>query len=222
MFDTFHRQRYRRRAPAGPMRQFLETPPPDPRAPLAEIELLSLDVETTGLDPKQDVILSVGSVPVVKGAVKLGQCAHLLVQADRSVAQSATVHGLLDSDVEDGVPLAEALAHVLERLAGRALLAHHAVFDHACLDRACRAVYGVPLLVPTVDTLAIARRRHQARAHEHHGTAGPDAFRLASLRETHGLPPYPAHDALADALATAELFLAMTNADPTLRLRDVT
>ncbi|MEM6785274.1 MAG: exonuclease domain-containing protein [Bacteroidota bacterium] len=222
MFDAFHRQRYRRRATSGPMQAFLETPPPDPRTPLAEVEVLALDLETTGLDPKRDAILSVGSVPVVRGAVKVGQSAHVLVQADRSVAQSATVHGLLDSDVEDGVPLDDALAHVLARLAGRVLLAHHAVFDHGCLDSACRAVYGVPLLVPIIDTLALARRKHQAHAHQHHGTAAPDAFRLATLRETHGLPAYHAHNALSDALATAELFLAMTADDPTLRLRDVT
>ncbi|MEL6443621.1 MAG: exonuclease domain-containing protein [Bacteroidota bacterium] len=221
MFDAFQRQRYRRRVSGGPMRAFLDAPPPDPRTPLGEVELLSLDLETTGLDPKRDAILSVGSVPVAGGAVKVGQSAHVLVRADRSVAQSATVHGLLDCDVEEGISLEDALAHVLERLAGRVLLAHHAVFDHGCLDHACRVVYGVPLLVPTVDTLAIARRRHHARAHQHHGTAAPDAFRLATLREAHGLPAYHAHNALSDALATAELFLAMIAEDATLRLKDV-
>ena len=36
----------------------------------------------------------------------------------------------------------------------------------------------------------------------------PGSLRLHSCRQRYGLPHYPAHDALTDAVATAELLLA--------------
>ena len=73
------------------------------------------------------------------------------------------------------------------------------------LDRLCRARYGCALPVPVLDTLALAHARQQRRHHE----AGRDSLRLGALRERYRLPRYAAHDCLVDALATAELLLAM-------------
>ena len=42
----------------------------------------------------------------------------------------------------------------------------------------------------------------------HPNLVGTDAYRLGAARQRYGLPEYRAHDALTDALAAAELFLA--------------
>jgi hypothetical protein len=64
------------------------------------------------------------------------------------VGQSATVHGLTDDMVEAGVPLADALAELLEALAGRAMLAHFATIEEDFLSAACRSVFGAGLVGP--------------------------------------------------------------------------
>jgi len=55
---NLRRRRVLRRPPAEPMRDYLETPLPKPSADYRDLALLAVDLETTGLDPKRDHILS--------------------------------------------------------------------------------------------------------------------------------------------------------------------
>ncbi len=130
------------------------------------------------------------------------------MRPDGTVGNSATVHGITDTRVAAGLPVDEVVGRVLSALPGRVLVVHHAGLDKAILDRECRRTYGAPLPVPVIDTLAL-ERRWRRRAHH----LSPDgSLRLAELRAAYKLPWYPGHDALADALATAELLLAMVAA----------
>ena len=56
-----------------------------------------------------------------------------------------------------------------------------------------------------VDTLALEHRRQR----RHHHVEANASLRLADLRATYGLPRYAAHDCLVDAVATAELLMAI-------------
>ncbi len=187
------------------MRDYLAHPLPARHADVREMEFVALDLETTGLDPQHDEIASVGYVEVRNGRVCLATARHRLVRIEGSVAQSATLHHLVDAQLAEGLPLDEVLGELLETLAGRALILHHAPFDLGFLNAACRRFWDVPLNAYVVDTLALARRRHHRGAHRE---PKKGELRLHALRTRYGLPRYAAHDALSDALATAELFLA--------------
>lgn len=193
------------RRPAPPFAALLESRLPAMTTRFRELELLCLDVETTGLDARRDEIVSIGWVVVRDGRVDLSTATAFLVRPTGDVGRSATIHGLTDSTVAQGAMLADVLERLLESMAGRVLVVHHAGLDKALLDRECRRRYGVPLLVPVIDTLAVERRSRRRR----HATAAAGSLRLADLRLEYGLPRYAAHDALTDALATAELLLAM-------------
>ena len=208
MWQTLRHRWLRRRAPSGgPLRAYLEAPLPPRGRDYREAEFLALDLETTGLDPARDEIVSIGYVPLRAGRIRLAEARRMLVQIEDSVAQSATIHGILDAHLAEGRALEDVLADLLEALAGRVLLAHHAPLDVGFLTAACRRCCGAPLSAPrVVDTLALAERcTRQRRKDVPEGT-----LRLDALRRHYGLPRYPAHDALTDALATAELFLALT------------
>lgn len=173
--------------------------------PWTEVEFLAVDLETTGLDPRNDVIVSIGWVPIIGGAVRLGQAGYSLVRVDRPMpGASAVVHGILDQDVEGAPTLEEVLPEFLLALRGRIPVAHHAPVERGFLDAACRKLYGLPLRVPYVDTLAIERRRAARTGQE----SKSGEFRLGALRDRYGLPRYRGHHALADALACAEVLLA--------------
>lgn len=205
MRQALQRWWYCRRLPPGPLRTLLDHPPPDRSRYVADTPFLALDLETTGLDPTTDRIVSIGTVPIVGGRIRLADARYQIARTDRSVAQSATIHGLRDQDVQDSAPLHDLLPDLLERLTGTVLLAHHASFDLAFLRAACRRQYGAPLVLPVADTLTLAREVLHLR-----GEAQPEgALRLAPLRARYGLPAMQAHHALADALAAAELFLAL-------------
>jgi DNA polymerase-3 subunit epsilon len=175
---------------------------PEDRIALDELPLLAVDVETTGLSPVRDRLLAVGWVPVDGTRIDLSGARRYVVRRD-DPGEAVTIHGLTHDDLEAGRPLAEVLAELRVALAGRVLLAHYASFDRAFLDAAFRAVGEEPVRSPDVCTLDL-QRRLLARD----GAVPGDALRLWSARERHGMPPTKAHDALADALACAELYLA--------------
>jgi DNA polymerase-3 subunit epsilon len=199
------RRRLAQAAPAGPLRSFLSTPFPDGGRDCREVEYLALDLETTGLDPQRDAIISVGMVGLQGTRIDLGTAEHRIVRVNRAIPeQSVIVHQLTDDAVAAGAPLAKVLADVLRRLAGRVLLAHHARVEFGFLRRACAEVFNGEFVVPVVDTESLARRWFEQRDKPF----SPRDLRLANLRARYNLPRYPAHNALSDALACGELFAA--------------
>ena len=196
----------RRHMPA-PFDQLLAKPIPDPADLLTDTELVSLDIETTGLDPSTADMLSVGWVIVRNGRVDLGTAESHIVRPSGGVGDSASVHGLTDTVVGAGLDWGVVLDKIVGVLTGRVLAVHHAGLDHALLDRMCLQRYGSRLMVPVVDTLAIEHRRQQQKHHLEENAS----LRLSDLRDAYGLPRYSAHDCLVDAIATAELVLAIAS-----------
>ncbi len=199
------RRRAAGRAPDGPVRTYLQSPPPGPRTDVADLPLLALDLETTGFDPRTDHIVSVGFIPLDGLEIRLSGAEHVLCRAQGDVGQSATVHGITDDALGGGIELGTLVERVAAALTGRVLLAHHAVIETGFLSIACQRTHGVPLPIAAVDTMSL-----QARVLR--GPPGadlpPGALRLPTARAHLGLPRYTAHDALADALGCAELYLA--------------
>jgi DNA polymerase III subunit epsilon len=148
-------------------------------------------------------------VPVVDGAVRVGEAISSLVRpATRSAVEGITAHHLRPSDVAGAPPLADVLPDVLEAVeAADGLLVHHASLDVPVLRRACGALrrrWPDPPVVDTLDLIHRVRRRERAT-----GSGRRLPRDLLGAREALELPPHQAHDALADAIATAELYLAL-------------
>ena len=199
------RSRLAERAPAGPVRELLGTPEPTPGTDVTDLPLLAVDLETTGLDPRTDHILTVGFVPVDGLVIDLSGATQLLCRADGEVGQSAVVHGITDDALAGGLALAEVVDRVAAALRGRVLLAHHAVIEREFLAAACERTHGVPLPMESVDTMQLQAR---VLGSQSGADLPPGALRLGTARAQLGLPRYAAHQALTDALACAELYLA--------------
>lgn len=171
--------------------------------------LLAVDVETTGLKPGVHQMVSIGWVPVNGRVIDLSG-AEYFVLAGASVGDSATIHGVTDDDVaRHGVPAETVLAAFERALEGRALLAHFAQMETGFIGQLHRDVRGVKWRLherEVVDTMTM-ERRHMERM----GTypRGED-LRLARVRQRYNLPAYGNHNALADAVSCAELYLALT------------
>lgn len=200
------------RVPDGGLRRFLSTARPGDSLPLAEAQLLAVDLETTGLSPSSDHIISVGFVEVDGLSIPLGTASNILVTPGGTVGSSAVIHQLTDDELlADGVDLGEALDAMFGALAGRVLLAHHAAVEVGFLRVAVKRLHGVSIDIPAVDTMRLG---HRALGLDEDHPA--DALRLWRLRRRSGLPTYRGHDAVVDALACAELYLALAQE---LRLR---
>jgi DNA polymerase-3 subunit epsilon len=194
-----------RKAPPGPMRDYLATPFPRPGIEWRAVDYLAIDLETTGLDRRKDAILSVGHVTLRGGRIELASAGHRVVRIAGAVPEaSAVIHQITDDQSALGEDLRVVLADLLAVLAGKVLIAHHARVETGFIGMACRQVYGVGLAVPVVDTQVLAQRQFERRQIAYKGSD----LRLHALGDRYNLPRYAAHNALYDALAAAELFLA--------------
>ena len=194
-----------RKAPEGALRDYLATPFQRGGARSSEARFLAVDLEMTGLDPERDHIVSIGWVPLDHNGIRLAGARQVLVRPKREMAaESAVIHKITDQAAAAGLALEDALPTLLEALRGRVMIAHHARIEIQFLARACQRIYGCGIVIPTVDTEWLARRRLERRDQAYR----PQELGLESVRARYNLPLHRAHDALHDAIATAELFLA--------------
>ncbi|MBE9539145.1 MAG: 3'-5' exonuclease [Proteobacteria bacterium] len=158
----------------------------------------------SALDTSEGELLSLGWVVVERGAIALASARHYLLKARHSVGQSATIHQLRDCELREGISEDELLELFLAAATGKILVFHNASLDTAFLNQLTYRAFAAPLLMPTVDTLLLEEkvlRRSDT-------VIKPGDLRLQACRDRYNLPIYRAHNALLDALATAELLLA--------------
>lgn len=188
-----------------------------------EVVFWALDLETEGLDPRRDAILSVGMVPVRRGVVRLGEAFSSLVRprVERTPSVGALgAHHLRPLDTRGAPEVEEVLPEIARRLAGNVLLVHHAPIDVRFLKAAFRSAGRSWSPPPVVDTVRLLYRWADARRFLGNPPGDPE-LNLFAAREQLGLPAYPPHDALVDATATAELFLALRARLGAARLREL-
>jgi DNA polymerase-3 subunit epsilon len=178
----------------------------DPLAGWRAAEYCVIDVETTGLDPRRDNVISVGSAYIRDGRVVCSDNYYSLIRPDCPVSVSSMrIHGLRPADLVNAPAARDVGREVAGRLAGRVLVAHAAWFDRAFLGRLLRQA-GVRLAGPVIDTAALARALGYA-----HDTAGGSEPSLELLARQLSLPVYAPHHALGDAVTTAAVFLALAS-----------
>ncbi|MFT5806422.1 MAG: DNA polymerase-3 subunit epsilon [Moritella dasanensis] len=206
-FFSLEKQRKRllSKAPEGALKQYLSVPIIDLEQPIMDSDILAVDFETTGLNAKQDNILSIGYVALAASQIRLDSCYHQIVAAHCQLEDdNVTIHTITDQEKASGRPLASVVEDLLTALAGKAMLVHYAQIEKNFLEQACIKLYGMAPVFPIIDTLALAKKRHDRCSQVY----TPSTLHLTSLRDEYGLPHYAAHNALNDAIATAELFMA--------------
>lgn len=181
--------------------------------PLTEVPMVALDFETTGVDPNSHSIVSVGLVPFNLQRIRCNSAAHWVVRPPLPLEQtSITIHGITHTDIHRAPDLDEILEEFLAALAGRVVVVHHRGIERPFLDVAMRWRLGEGIEFPVIDTMAIEAHLHPRKPpgfwSRLRGRRQPASIRLGDSRARYGLPHYPPHHALTDALASAELLQA--------------
>lgn len=169
-------------------------------------ELVSLDCETTGLDPATAEILSIGAVRVRGNRVKTSE--HLDVKLeppDTIDEESIRVHRIRGMDLADGVTPQAAMERVLDFIGNRPLLGYYIAFDVAMLDKYLEPMFGFKLPNATVDLAQVYRSR-LAGVPE-----GTDTdLRLETIAAKLDMPPMEGrHTALGDAISVALMYVRL-------------
>lgn len=174
-------------------------------SPFEVPELVSLDLETSSLDPKSAQILSIAAVPVRGRQVVLSERFERIVQASALVDREAVkYHRLLPADTALGTPPQQAVREFIEWLGERPLLGYCIGFDCAMLEKAAVWAGGDLLDGRRFDIRDIFRRRMLQRNPEQAPSQTLDGI-LTGL----DLPRLARHTALGDATAVGVAFLAL-------------
>ena len=162
--------------------------------------LLAVDVETTGLDPKKDEVVSFAAVPVEGGrVVAQGAVRGLVRPSSPPPGSSIEIHGLRAADLAAAPPPEEALAPLAAVLRGHTPIAHA-----AWVERSFLRPLGIGMPRRILDTAVLWRALCIER-----GEGDPGWRALPEVAAGLGLPAHRSHDAEGDALTTAQVFLAL-------------
>lgn len=186
-------------------------PQTNPRTPLAELRWVVVDVETGGLNPRTDPLLSIGAVEIRSGQVNLGAGFEARLQQSAVTShENILVHGLTHSQQLSGMAARDALLDFAEFAAGSPLVAFHAAFDYAALQAATQKELGWNFPGRWLDAAVIAPLLFPA--------LGKDCRSLDDWLAALSIQNFARHSAVADAAATAQLWLILLEAASRQRL----
>lgn len=209
-------QRFLRpRTPLGPghadrLQALTELAPPPVRNPHRASRYVTVDVETTGLDMRRDRLLSIGAVAVEGERIALAACFHVVLrQPEASSTSNILVHRIGGQRQLGGEEPAEALLRFLEFTAHCPLVAYRAEFDRTMLDRALEETLGTSTMSRWLDLAELLPALYPSNENR----------TMDDWLGAMGIRMIERHDALADALATAQMLQVCLHRADALEMR---
>jgi len=169
-------------------------------------EQVSVDCETTGLNPRKDDIVALAAVKIVGDRILTSERFEARVKpAVRLDPEAIKVHGLREQDVAAGRSMDEVLPEFLRFVGARPLVGYYLEFDVAMLNKHVRRVLGIEL--PN-DEVEVSGLYYDLK----YRGAPPGVqvdLRFSSMLADLNLPALDQHDAYSDALMTALMYLTL-------------
>jgi len=180
-----------------------------PSSPLAFLDGLVIDTETTGLDSTTARLVQVAGVRIKGGRVGLTAEFNFLVNPGIPIPVGASaIHGLTDQSVCDAPTFRDVAVELQRAFSGQIVIGHAIAYDLDVLAREAERAGLSWTSPPSLDIRLLAEIL----------TPGVGRYDLDSLAKQYGVEISGRHSALGDAMATARLFMEMT---PRLRQRGI-
>ena len=189
---------------------FYRQPLLDDKHTMQAASFVALDIETTGLNAQEDDIISIGLVPFNAERIYLAKAKHWVIRSRNLTSQSVVVHGITHSELDQAPSLTSVLPEVMQHLAGKQIVVHYRYMEREFFRSAIAELLQQNFLFPVIDTLEIEAKfvREKQSFLAKIAQKPLPSLRLPNVRERYHLPAYENHNALVDALATAELLQA--------------
>lgn len=153
-----------------------------------------IDLETSGLEPKNDRILEIGAIKVIGGEIT--DRYETLVDAGVRLREEV-VHltGISEEMTRTGKPIETAISECVDFIGELPLLGHCIRFDYSFLKKAATN-NDLPFEKMALDTLKIARK----------ALPELESRSLGALCQYYHIPQERSHRAIDDAMATHSLY----------------
>ncbi|WP_131867812.1 DNA polymerase III subunit epsilon [Biostraticola tofi] len=176
-----------------------------------------LDTETTGMNKlgvhyEGHRIIEIGAVEVINRRLT-GRHFHVYLKPDRLVDPEAyNIHGISDEFLADKPDFAEVADEFLEFIRGAELVIHNAPFDIGFMDyefgKLNRGLGKTDTICSVTDSLVMARKLFPGKRNSLDALC--DRYLIDNTKRT-------LHGALLDSEILAEVFLAMTGGQTSMR-----
>ena len=167
---------------------------------LSELTYTVFDTETTGLEPSNgDEIIQIGAARIVNNRLLRQEVFDQILDPERPLKpESIPIHGITEDMVRGKPNIDVVLPAFHEFCEDTVLIAHNAAFDMRFLQLKEERT-GIRFSQPVLDTLLLSAVVHPNQ----------ESHKLDVILERLGISIGTRHNALEDALATAEVFLKM-------------
>jgi len=171
------------------------------------------DCETTGLDRKNDRIITLSAIKIIKNEVQTSQSLNLVIEQSEDISsESIQIHQIRNLDVKNSDELysneLEAIKVFLEFIRGATLVGYYLDFDVAMVNRVIKPYLGIGLPNPQIEVSGMyyeyAAKKYTRSCIEPNIDLGFD-----SILENLDIPNFGQHDAFNDALMTSLIFVKL-------------
>ena len=180
--------------------------PLSPAVPGPADEVLVLDCETTGLNPRIDEVIAVAAIVIRGSRIMTSEAYKAIVRADRvPSSESIKVHRLRARDVAEDRPMHEVLPELLRFIGGRPIVGYYVDFDVRMLDKYIFRYIEAKLPNRRIEVSEIYFALK-------YGGAPPGTvldLRFQSILVDLGIPSLKQYDAFNDALMTAMMYVQL-------------
>lgn len=160
-----------------------------------EDSFVIVDLETTGLSPKNGEIIEIGAIKVINNEVV--DKMDVFVKPSRPLTWFTTnLTGITNEMVDEGLSTKEALKVFDEFSSGMKLMAHNAKFDMGFLDTYMKKELGKELRDDAMDTLYISKAI----------VKDVPNYKLGTLASRFGIDYSGAHRSLRDCEITLDVY----------------
>lgn len=180
----------------------------DLKGDIRETDFVAFDTELTGLDFKEDSIISIGAVKLRGTTILPSKTFYRLVKPECELKhKSVVVHELTHADLECAEDLLDVIGDFVQFAGDAVLIGHFVHIDLNFVNKALQQAFGVTLKNPALDTSTLHDWLYDndSRFARHYKgmTMKSDLF---SMAKKYGVDGGKAHNAFSDAYITAQLF----------------
>ena len=172
-------------------------------------EFVSLDCETTSLDPKRAELVTIAATKIVDNRILTSSSFEIKLIAPRTLDErSVKIHRMRHQDLSNGISEKEAISQLLHFTDNRPLVGYHISYDKSILDLACLRHFGFPLPNRLIEVGQMY--------HDQLERLLPNAYfdlSLDAICKHLDLPHSNRHNALQDAIAAALIFVRLTKGE---------
>jgi len=168
-------------------------------------EYVSLDCETTGLNPKKDEILSIGAVLIKDNKILMRKTFNIFLKPSKNInPESIKVHLLREIDLQNAIEPEDAIYQLLDFIGSRPIVGYYIEFDMAIISKYTKQLIGIKLPNESIEVSGIYYDIRKSTANY-----GFIDLKFDTIMNFLDIPVLGKHDALNDAIMTSMIFLKL-------------